>query len=299
MTKNRPLLGIFLALAGGTCWGFSGSCGEFLFKNYGVNSAWLCSVRIFCAGVILLAVSALKYRPQLAALFKNKKDVGMTVLFGAFGLLMSQFCYLTAISYSNAGTATVLQYLGPVLIMILSCLVGKRLPRLGELAALVLALGGTFLIATHGNFGTLAISGGALVFGLLAAVALLFYTLLPVGIIAKYGTIPVMGCGMTVGGVLILPVVRPWTYDVSFDLIGFAAFLGIVVVGTLFAYPLYLMGVEYAGAVKASVASSIEPVAAAVISAIWLGNNFVLADIVGFAAVISAVVILSLIKKKT
>ena len=221
----------------------------------------------------------------------------MTVLFGVFGLLMSQFCYLTAISYSNAGTATVLQYLGPVMIMILSCLMGKRLPRLGELAALVLALGGTFLIATHGKFGTLAISGGALVFGLLAAVALLFYTLLPVGIIAKYGTIPVMGCGMTVGGALILPVVRPWTYDVSLDFAGFGAFLGIVVVGTLFAYPLYLMGVEYAGAVKASVASSIEPVAAAVISAVWLGNSFAFADIVGFAAVISAVVILSLIKK--
>ena len=107
-----------------------------------------------------------------------------------------------------------------------------------------------------------------------------------------------MGCGMTVGGALILPVVRPWTYDVSLDFAGFGAFLGIVVVGTLFAYPLYLMGVEYAGAVKASVASSIEPVAAAVISAVWLGNSFAFADIVGFAAVISAVVILSLIGKR-
>ncbi len=299
MTKNKSLLGIFLALAGGICWGFSGSCGEFLFKNCALDSSWLCSVRILSAGLILLVISLIKYRPQLVALFKNKKDLGMTALFGVFGLLMSQFCYLTAISYSNAGTATVLQYLGPVMIMILSCLVGKRLPKIGELAALVLALGGTFLIATHGKFGALAISGGALTFGLLAAVALVFYTLLPVKIIPKYGTITVMGVGMVVGGLLLLPIIRPWTYRVTLDVGGAAAMAAIVVVGTVLAFTLYIMGVDRAGAVKASVASSIEPVSAAVISALWLGNSFAFADIVGFAAVISAVIILSLAKKTT
>lgn len=298
MNTKNSLLGIFYALAGGVCWGFSGSCGEYLFKVHGVNSSWLCSLRIISAGIILLAISLLWYRDSLFTLFKNKKDLGMTVLYGVFGLLMSQFCYLTAISYSNAGTATVLQYLGPVFIMVISCLFGKRLPRIGEAAALVLALCGTFLIATHGNFGSLAISAGALAFGLLAALALVFYTLLPVKIIPKYGTMPVMGAGMVVGGLVLLPIARPWSYDVSLSPSGWAAFGAIVVVGTVMAFTLYMMGVNKAGAVKASVASSVEPVAAAVISAVWLGNKFAIADVVGFAAVISAVIILSLAKKR-
>ena len=297
--KNRSLLGIIFAIAGGIFWGFSGTCGEFVFKNYGVDSTWLCSIRILTAGLILLAISLIKYRPQLFALFKNKRDLLQMVLFGVFGLLMSQYCYLTAISYSNAGTATVLQYVGPVMIMIITCFAGKRLPRLAELVALVLAVGGTFLIATHGNPSSLSINPKALFFGLLSALALVFYTMLPAKIIPVYGTIPVIGCGMTVGGIILLVSVRPWTYDVEVDLAGVAAIAALIVVGTVLAYTVYLMGVEYAGAVKASVACSVEPVAAAVFSALWIGNKFAVLDVVGFAAIISAVVILSLAKKSS
>lgn len=295
--KNRAIFGIIFALLGGIFWGFSGTCGEFIFKNYSISPTWLCSVRILTAGLILLAISFIKYRQQLFALLKNWRDMLQTVLFGIFGLLMSQFCYLTAISYSNAGTATVLQYLGPVMIMLVTCLARKRLPRISELFALVLALGGTFLIATHGDARSLSITPQALVFGLLAALALVFYTMLPVGIIGKYGTIPVIGCGMTVGGIVLLPIVRPWSYEISLDFGGVAALAALILVGTVLAYSVYLMGVEYAGAVKASVVSSVEPISAALFSAIWIGNDFAIPDIIGFTAIISAVIILSIGKK--
>lgn len=298
MTRNRTLMGIIFAIAGGIFWGFSGTCGEFVFKNYDVNSTWLCSVRILLAGLILVAISLIKYRPQLFSMLKNKRDLLQMVLFGVFGLLMSQYCYLTAISYSNAGTATVLQYVGPVMIMIITCFAGRRLPRLAELVALILAVGGTFLIATHGNIGSLSINPKALFFGLMSALALVFYTMLPTSIIPKYGTIPVIGCGMTVSGIVLFLIVRPWRYHVELDFAGVAAIGGLILVGTILAYTVYLMGVEYAGAVKASVACSVEPIAAAVFSAIWIGNRFLPLDIVGFVAIISAVVILSLTKKK-
>ena len=294
--KNKTMIGIVFALAGGLCWGFSGSCGQFLFDVYKLDPIWLCSVRVFCAGLILLALSLIKCKKQVLAILKNKKDLLFTFLFGILGLLISQLCYLTAISYSNAATATVLQYLGPVMIMVFTCVWKKRAPNLAELFALILALGGTFLIATHGNIGELSISPLALVFGLLAALALVFYTLLPGGVIAKYGTLPVMGCGMTMGGIIFLPFAHPWTYGVRLDAAGVAAVVAIIIVGTVMAFSLYLMGVEYAGAVKASVVSSIEPVSAAVISALWLGSDFAPMDIVGFICVISAVIILSLFK---
>ena len=298
MTKNRTLLGIIFAIAGGVFWGFSGTCGEFVFKNYPtVDSTWLCSVRILMAGFILLVISFFKYREKLLTLLKTKRDLLQTSLFGIFGLLMSQFCYLTAISYSNAGTATVLQYVGPVMIMVITCFAGRRLPRIAELIALILAVGGTFLIATHGNPKSLSITPEALIYGLLSALALVFYTMLPTRVIPKYGTIPVIGVGMTVGGIILMFIVRPWRYEVQVDFAGILAIAVLLLVGTVLAYTIYLMGVEYAGAVKASVACSVEPVAAAVFSAIWIGNKFTLLDIVGFAAIISAVIILSLSKK--
>lgn len=296
--KNRSLSGIIFAITGGIFWGFSGTCGEFIFKHYEVNENWLCSVRILAAGLILVAISFIKYRAELFALLKNKLDLLRTVLFGVLGLLLSQYCYLAAISASNAGTATVLQYLGPVMIMIVTCFSGRRLPRLNEFLALVLAVGGTFLIATHGDISTLSINPKALIFGLLSALGLVFYTMLPSKIIPKYGTIPVLGLGMTASAVPLFFIIRPYSYEVSLDLAGFAAIAGLILVGTVLAYTVYLMGVDRAGTVKASVACSIEPVAAAVFSALWIGSSFTAEDVIGFAAIIAAVIILSLSKKK-
>ena len=58
---------------------------------------------------------------------------------------------MTAISYSNAATATVLQTLNLVLIMLVTCLRLRRRPRRVEAVSLLLALLGTYLLATGGD----------------------------------------------------------------------------------------------------------------------------------------------------
>ena len=41
MTSSKTLRGVFLALLAGTCWGFSGTVGQFLFTTRQVDSGWL------------------------------------------------------------------------------------------------------------------------------------------------------------------------------------------------------------------------------------------------------------------
>ena len=36
--QNRQTLGTMMALVGGTCWGFSGCCGQFLFEQKEVQA---------------------------------------------------------------------------------------------------------------------------------------------------------------------------------------------------------------------------------------------------------------------
>ena len=84
---------------------------------------------------------------------------------------------------------------------------------------------------------------------------------------------------------------------ISLPLVGAVA--GIVIFGTVLAYTFYLEGIHLIGATKASIISSIEPVAATVISAVWLGTEFSGADIIGFAMIISTVFIISLFSKKS
>ena len=95
---------------------------------------------------------------------------------------------LSAISYTNAGTGTVLERLGLIVIMVYVCLRMRRLPRIREAAGLVLAIGGTVLIATKGNLGSLAIPAEGLFWGIISAFALAFYTLLPGKVLEKWGS---------------------------------------------------------------------------------------------------------------
>ena len=61
---------------------------------------------------------------------------------------------------------------------------------------------------------------------------------------------------------------------------------------------LLLSGVRMVGAANASMLACVEPVAATVISVVWLGVEFQLIDLIGFAFVLSTVFIISLNQMK-
>lgn len=298
MKKSKTAAGIVLSLLGGIFWGFSGSCGQYLFTYHGVNSKWLVTVRMVCAGLILLSASAVKHKKAIFNVWNGKKNFVRMAAFTVFGLVLCQYAYFTAIELSNAGTATVLQYLSPVMILVFLCLKNKKPPVLVETAAIILAVGGTFIIATGGNPGSLSISSKALIWGLLAGVFLACYSLIPVPLLEIADTPTVLGWGTFIGGLMLIPVFRPWENmpQISLSLVG--AMGGIIIFGTVLAYSFYLEGINLIGATKASIISSVEPVAATVISALWLGTDFSFTDIIGFAMIISTILIITLTKNK-
>lgn len=297
--KSKKAAGVLLSLLGGIFWGFSGSCGQYLFAYHGTDSKWIVTIRMISTGIILLALSAVKHRSKIFGVWKGKKNLFCMSAFTLFGLILCQYSYFTAIEHSNAGTATVLQYLSPVMILVFVCIKNKRLPVFSEIIAIFLAVGGTFVIATGGDIGSLAVSTPALFWGIAAAVFLACYSLIPTPLLKAYDTPTVLGWGMLAGGIILLPVFKPWKImpEISFSLI--AALGGIVVFGTVIAYTFYLEGIRLIGATKASVISSIEPVSATVISAVWLGTEFSGTDIIGFIMIISTIFIISFWSNKS
>lgn len=290
---NKNTRGILCTLSGGALWGFSGACGQYLFSHGQVDSAWLTVVRMTAAGVLLTAVNLARSGRRAADILKSGRDALQLVVFALVGLVFSQYAYLTSIAYTNAGTATVLQYLGPVLIMVLMCLKLRRLPDGRKAAAIVLAVGGTYLLATHGNPRTMVLSGEGLVWGLLSAVSLALYTLLPARIIPRWGSTIVTGWAMLLGGVVFGSAIQVWTIPVTLDVGGWLAVGGVVVMGTVLGYTLYLQGVADIGAVRASMLASVEPVSATLFSVLWLGTEFQWIDLIGFACIMATVFLLA------
>ena len=297
--KSKTAAGIILSLLGGIFWGFSGSCGQYLFTYHGVDSKWIVTIRMILTGIILLAVSFVKHKTKIVGVWKGKRNFVRMTAFTVFGLILCQYSYFTAIAHSNAGTATVLQYLSPVMILVFVCLKNKMLPVFAEIIAIFLAVGGTFVIATGGDIGSFAISTPALLWGLASAVFLACYSLIPAPLLKEFDTPTILGWGTLAGGFVLLPVFRPWEImpEISFSLI--AALSGIVIFGTVLAYTFYLEGINLIGPTKASIVSSIEPVSATVISALWLGTEFSSADIIGFIMIMSTIFITTFVNKKS
>ena len=295
--KNGKVRGIVLTLVGGIFWGVGGSCGQYLFENKEVNSGLLVPIRLFAAGLLILVLQLIR-KEKIFDIWKEKRDAAETLLFALFGMMLCQYSYFTTIQYSNAGTATVLQYTGPAMILVYLCVKAKRWPKAYEIAALIFSCGGVFVLATHGDISSLALPPEALFWGIVAAVTLVVYNLQPIRIIAKFSTLTVMGWGMTIGGIVLTAIMRPWKVSAVWDGETAAALSFIVLFGTIAAFYCYLTGVRLVGAANASLLACIEPIAATIVAAAWLKVRFTPIDLVGVAITITAVVIISVYQIK-
>lgn len=290
---DRRKRGVVLALVGGTGWGFSGACSQYLF-GHGVDPLWASAVAMTVAGAALVAYLLVARRDALRALWSCPRSAVRLVLFALAGLTLCRATYLLAIQYSNAGTATVLQYIGPVLIVVASCFATRRLPSAREFVAVLCVVVGTFLLATHGDPSTMALSPEGIFWGLAAAVSVALYSLLPGTLMRRYGSLVVVGSGLLLGGIVLYLVTGAWNRAPQLDAGGLLAmFGGLTGIGTLLGFTAYLTAINDIGAAKASLIASVETVSATAFAALWLHTPFAFVDFVRFALIMATVFLLA------
>ena len=297
--KKNDNTGMLSTFVGGTLWGINGVMGNYLFLNKNVTTPWLIPYRLILAGFLLLSYLYYKKGSKIFDILKNPKDLLQIVLFGLIGMLGTQYTYFSAIQFSNAAIATVLTYFGPTLVLIYMCLREKRKPLKYEIVSICLSSFGVFLLATHGDITSLQISFKALVWGILSALSVVFYTVQPESLLKKYGASIVVAWGMMIGGIFITFVAKPWNISVIFDFVTFLVLMLIIVFGTIIAFILYLTGVNIIGPTKASIIACIEPVAATICAILFLGVTFDFLDVIGFICIISTIFIVAYFDKKT
>jgi len=210
MKKTAPIKGIVMALTAAMLWGVSGTFAQFVFEVKHLDAAWLVTMRLLTAGILLLFFAGLKRDKDVIKIWQNKQDILLLILFGLLGLFALQYTYFKAIVASNAATATVLQYTGPVFLVIYYSIVNRKLPFALEALAIILASTGVFFLVTHGNIHTLAISSEAFFWGISSAIAGMLNVLLPLRLLNNYSISSVMGWSMLIGGIASSFVGIPW-----------------------------------------------------------------------------------------
>jgi drug/metabolite transporter (DMT)-like permease len=215
-----------------------------------------------------------------------------------FGYAGSQLTYLAAIQFSNAATATLLQFLFLPIVAGYEASKGRLRWSHRWTLTLVLAALGTFLLIGGATLQILVTPPG-LLFGLLAAFGGAYYTLGSRRFVQSQGSWWITTWGFIIGGLATLPfgafsLLRfqfpSTTTGLSqiFFLVGF-----VTVFGTILAFGLYLSGLQRLSATEIGVASSSEPIVSAAAAYIFLGVILTVTQYLGGALIITAVILVA------
>ena len=297
MMKRYEIIGIILTLLGATLWGVSGTSVQFVGNFRNMNLEWLLTMRLITAGLLTVLYGWIRQGNAIFNVFRNWQDTLGLVIFGVFGMALCQYTYFRSIVIAGAGIATVLQYLAPSMIIIyLLMRYGKR-PSTGEIISVILALVGTICLMGNNGFSFESFRSDVLFWGLLSAVGVAVYSVSPVRLLATYGTIPIVGFGMLLSGLVAAALFQqPHSYA-TWDVWTVVGCFNVVFLGTIVSFNAYLEGVKRIGAVSGSILSSIEPISAAFFGWALLGNQFNWVGILGMAMIIATVIIIALEKR--
>lgn len=216
------------------------------------------------------------------------RDLLWVAAMGAVGYVGQAFCYFSALKYASAGLVSLLLYLYPALVTIMSALLYRR--RIGAARgwAIAAALAGTAL--TVG--GDLQSQPLGIMLGIGAALIYSIYILAGEGVMPRVGALPaatvVMLAAATVyGGAaaaegLVLPA-SPAAW---------LAVLAIAIFSTLLAILGFFKGLEKLGASDASTLSTLEPLVTIGLALLVLGETITGLQLGGGALILAAVIYL-------
>lgn len=277
---NRQTKGVLLAAGGASLWGGSGAAAQYLFSTTTISTTWLVAVRLLTAGILLTAISIIRAPQQVRALTHRRRNLGYLLAFAILGMLNSQLTYFLAVKFSNAPTATVIQYLQPVIIIIWLALSQRQWPQRIDCISIAIALVGTFYLVTGGHLNTLTLTPTALFWGLWCAGAAALYTLLPRPLLEHYDALAVCGLAMLVSGIILTPflftIPTPHLSSGDWWLVSY-----IVVGGTMFSYTMFLQSIRYISPSVTGILSAFEPLVATLLAVTLLGTWMTPAAVVG------------------
>ena len=245
------------------------------------------------AGLAIIAPKRLR--------IKTRRELGRLVFYGIVGFAVVQWLYFVAIDRLPIGIGLLFEFTAPVLIALWARFAWHEPVRRRVWPALGLVIGGLALVAQI--WDGLTLDGIGVAAGLLAAVGLAVYYLMGERLVGRRDPISVIcfGLGFASGAWAIL---LPWwnfptealrvdaalPYALGTVPVGALALWGIVL-GTIVPFSLSIAALKHLPATTVGIVATFEPVTAAVIAWVWLGEALVAVQILGGIVVLAGILL--------
>jgi len=272
-------------------WGFSGVVTKYLLRRQ-MSPDELLVFRTLLAAIILLIWLGI-FSPQLLKI--RRTDLPYFALLGGIGLVINQGSYYLALTKVSVGYALLIQYLAPVFLMIYGVLSKTERLTGGKVIAASLSVGGSFLMVLGQQGGITRVSLSGTLLALCSALGFSFYAAYSKKRVGHYDMRTMMTFAFLSAGLIWITIRPLWTLPWSnYDLSTWAFFIYLATIATVLPFGLFLMSLRYLEASRSSLTSMLEPVVAALVAWIWLGETMEPWQIVGGSAVLGGIMLLQL-----
>ena len=290
---SRRNTGVLLGVTSSIFFSASGTFAKAL-TDAGFSALQAVWLRIAGACVILILFSLLRGPGTLLAVTRNRAALGGIVLFGLIAVAACQAMFFVAASRLPVGIAILLEFTGPVLVVLYQRLILRKHVRRTAFLGIGLAMVGLCFVVEI--WSGLSLDAIGLACGLGAAAGNAAYFLIIDRLTGSADPLAITTVGMLVACVVLVPLALPWNAPwhvlgdpialASHAIPGWLVALALVLLSTVISYVFGGMAVQRLSAPVAAGLAYVEPVSACVIAWVLLGQRLSAIQITGGVVVL-------------
>jgi drug/metabolite transporter (DMT)-like permease len=294
MNRSSTSLGLVIAVIAAATFGLAGALAKPVLES-GWTPAAAVTARVLIGGLVLAPVAVMSLRGRWSVLWRARWRVLAMALIGVGG---TQLAYFAAIERIPVGTAVLIEYLAPLLLVGVAWARTRKSPKVVVLVGSVVALGGLVLVVSPGGSAGFDLLGYAL--ALTAMVGCAIYYLVAAQPSDGLPAVALAGFGLLLGGVLLgliglsgLVAWRTSTADVSMFgalLPWYLPLLVLGIVATAIAYSTSIAASEMLGSRLASFVGLLEVVVACFYAWLLLGEQLTSPQLFGGLLILVGIV---------
>lgn len=291
MKRSSTSVGLVIAVIAAAAFGASGAFVKPLLEA-GWSPAGAVTVRAFIGGLVLAPFAIVAIRGRWAVLWRAR----WRVLAMAFvGVAATQLAYFAAVQRIPVGTAILMEYMAPLLLVGFAWARTRRMPKAVVLIGSVIALAGLILVVSPGG-GASRFDALGLVFAVASMVGCAIYYLVAARPSDGLPPVALAAFGLLIGGVVLglVGLVGVVPFTATFDAVQlfgevvpwWVPMLVVGVVATAIAYATSITATEMLGSRLASFAGLLEVVAATFYAWLLLGERLTIPQLIGGALIL-------------
>lgn len=254
----------------------------------GANTLTVLTFRFLLAALLLwIFLKALGISPRI-----NTKTAFRLSLMGIIGYGSMSFFFASSLQYLSASLAEMLLFTYPVLVSIMSFIIGVEQFNWQKGLALIICVSGLFLIL---GISLASISQLGVALGLGSAVVYSCYIMISNRVLKDVHSL-VATTYVCSAAALAFALYTSVTDQLilTLPLTGWLALLGIAFFGTIVGILCFFAGIIRIGAANASIISTAEPAIAVLLSALVLGEQLTLLQGIGGLLIVTSILVLQL-----